>query len=348
VLNAGSSKVVLDQNVDRLYLSEAPGAYRFQQSGISLNGYAATGSDPVFTVALQNDADGTVLVFPGGTASATVSASGMRIGGVLVSPTAPTSVSPPLGAYVTPPTGPSGAGVFLGQGANFAAASTGLSLYGAAGNESVSLARGVSGLELDQLVERVQFDGLATAGLRFQQQGIGLLVYEGTTLLARVPLQNDADGTLITTADGTMQAKVSAAGMRLGGTLVSPTAPGAVVPTQVDTSLKAPSARLNTSIKGGGTSNAATGDTTFTIAPITSSYTYTITGFGAGDRIVSPLGTPVSIADQSRFDDGSFSVQYASGGNIVKISLTGVDTYQDGRIFSVSDLNAVFGPGAFT
>jgi len=220
-----------------------------------------------------------------------------------------------------------------------------LSLYGAIGIETVALKQGVSGIELDQAVERVQFDGLANAGLRFQQQGIGLLVYEGTTLLARVPLQNDADGTLITTADGTMQAKVSAAGMRLGGTLVSPTAPGAVVPTQVDTSLKAPSGRLNTSITGAGTSNAATGDTTFTLGPITSSYTHTIAGFGAGDKIVGPAGVLASVADQTSFTDGSLSLQYASGGNIVKITLTGLTAAQDGGVFGPSDLNTVFGAG---
>ena len=239
LLGAGSSSVVLDQNVDRIYLSEAPSAYRFQQSGIRLDGYSLNGSGLVFSAALQADADGTVLVFPGGTVSAKVSASGMRIGDVLVPSSAPTSILPTLSAYVTPPTGPSGAGVFLSQGASFVAASSGLSLYGAIGIETVSLKQGVSGIELDQAVERVQFDGLGTAGLRFQQQGIGLLVYNGATLLARVPLQNDADGTLITTTDGTMQAKVSAAGMRLGGALVSQTVPTNLIPVEVVDTQKA-------------------------------------------------------------------------------------------------------------
>ncbi|NDD13910.1 MAG: hypothetical protein EB072_14990, partial [Betaproteobacteria bacterium] len=209
MLGTGSSQVVLDQNVDRVYLSAAPSAYRFKQTGIRLDGF--------FSVALQNDADGTVLIFPGGSASAKVSAAGMSLGGATVSSSAPAAVSPTLGGYVAPPSGPSTAGVFLGQGANFTAASSGLKIYGTTNSETVALTRGVSDITMDQLVERVQFDGLATSALKFQQQGISLLVFDGTTLLAKVPLQGDADGTLITTTTGTMQAKVSAAGMFLGG-----------------------------------------------------------------------------------------------------------------------------------
>ncbi|NDC10809.1 MAG: hypothetical protein EBZ75_16015, partial [Oxalobacteraceae bacterium] len=239
ILGAGSSQVVLDQNVERVYLSAAPFAYRFQQSGIRLDGYAETGSDPIFSAALQNDADGTVLVFPSGSASAKVSAAGMTLGGATVSSTVPFAVSPSLGGYVAPPTAATNTGVFLGQNANFTAASAGLKLYGAAGGEVVALKRGVSDISVDQLVDRVQFDGLATAALRFQQQGINLLVYDESTLLAKIPLQSDVDGTLVTTTTGTVQAKVSATGMFLGGVRVSANEASSLVPADVDSSLKA-------------------------------------------------------------------------------------------------------------
>jgi hypothetical protein len=47
VVGAASSQVVLDQNIERLYLSEAPSAYRFQQSGNRLDVYKASGSELV-------------------------------------------------------------------------------------------------------------------------------------------------------------------------------------------------------------------------------------------------------------------------------------------------------------
>ena len=250
VLTTGSSKVVLDQNVDRVFLGAAPSAYRFQQAGIRLDGYEAMGNDLLFSVALQSDADGTVLVFPGGSASAKVSAAGMSVGGATVPSSAPAVISPTLGAFVAPPSGPSAAGVFLGRDAGFTAASSGLKLYGAAGSEVVALSRGTAGIELDQAVDRVQFNGLATSALRFQQQGIGLVVYDATTLLARVPIQADADGTLITTTDGTMQAKVSAAGMFLGGTRVSSAGPDVVLPRDVDSVLKVSSSDINIAMIG--------------------------------------------------------------------------------------------------
>ena len=352
VLSNSDSQVVIDQNVERVYLSESPSAYRFQQSGIRLDAYSATGANLVFSVVLQNDADGTELIFPGGyrggAALAKVGPSGMRLGSVEVPPFEPGFIPPVLGAYVPPPDGSSSASVFLGQGANFEVANGGLRFFGAAGNEVVVLSRGVSEINVDQSVERVQFNGLATSALKFQQQGIGLLVYEGTSLLARVPVQVDVDGTLVTTTNGTMKAKVSAAGMFLGGALVSSAAAGTVIPVEVDNALRAPSDRVNVSVTGAGNFNAATGDLTFNLATITSGYNYAIAGFNAGDRIVSPLGTLVTIADQTSFSDGTVSLQYKSGDNIAKITLTGLTTAQDSLIFGVNDLNTVFGAGSFS
>jgi len=55
-----------------------------------------------------------------------------------------------------------------------------------------------------------------------------------------------------------------------------------------------------------------------------------------------------ATVDQSSFTDGSISLQYASGGNVVKITLTGLTATQDSAIFGASDLNTVFGPGTFS
>ena len=347
MLGAGAAQVVLDQNVDRVHLGDAPSAYLFQQTGNRLNVFAANGGERILTATLQIDADGTVVVFPGGSASATVGAGGMRLGGAIVPSTAPTAVVPSLGAPVAPPTGASTAGVFCASGANFTAASSGLKVYGAAGTEVVTIARGTSGIEANQLIERLQFNGFSTAALSFQQQGNRLNVFEGSTLLARTPLQTDADGTLITTTAGTMQAKVSSAGMFLGGTRVSSTTPSVVVPREVDTTLKAPADRINVAITVAGTYNAAAGDVTFSLAAVNDSYAYSIAGFGAGDRIVGPTGVRPSVNNDS-FEDGRIELLFADAGKIITLAMSGLSADADARLFAASDLDSVFGAGTFS
>ena len=345
VLGAGATQVVLDQNVDRVHLGAAPTSYLFQQSGNRLIVSGPSGGAPILTATLQTDADGTVVVFPGGSASATVVAGVMLLGGATVPPlTAPTAVVPTLGATITPPTGPSTAGVFLGSGANFTAASSGLKLYGAAGNEVVTIARGTSGIEANQLIERLQFNGFSTAALGFQQQGNRLLVFDGNTLLGRTPLQTDPDGTLITTTDGTMQAKVSSARMFLGGALVSSAAPGTVVPLDVDTTLRAPTSRINVDIAAAGSYNAAAGDFTFILRALNDSYAYTVNGFGTGDRIVGPAGLSPSLTN-ANLGDGRVDIEYSAPGKSVTITLTGLLPAQDALLFGAADLNSAFGAG---
>ena len=167
-----------------------------------------------------------------------------------------------------------------------------------------------------------------------------------------MPLQGDADGTLITTADGTMQAKVSAAGMRLGGILVSPTAPGAVVPTDVDTSIKAPSGNTSPPVRqevtiGDGTGfyyDASKADVTFNIN-LPSTLEYTIAQFGPGDKIGNPREVQPITIRQSPFTDGQITLEFAG---IVRVTLIGLTEEQDRQIFSVNDLNKVFGAGTLT
>ncbi|NBY54965.1 MAG: hypothetical protein EBQ48_06310, partial [Betaproteobacteria bacterium] len=370
LMNAEAKQVTIDQNVGKVFFINPPSAYMFQQRGNKLSVFSITGSEILLSVAVQNDADGTLFIFPSGTASATVGASGMRLGGAVVPALAPAVVSPTLGESVPVPVRQGSAGVFLGQGSHFAAATNGLRIYGpsdsesaafegtagiemsalsrdTANSEAVEILRGVSGIEVDQLVDRILFNGFPTAALRFKQQGIALLVYNEELLLARIPLQNDANGTLITTTDGTMQAKATVAGMLLGGSLVNESIPDSVIPKVVDKTQRAGFERFDVLINGSGGFNSSTGDVSFSLAPINSSYIYSITGFGIGDRIISPGAAPVAISDQTSFVDGVVSLQYATGGHIVKVVLTGLSVAQDSAIFGVSDLDKVFGPGSF-
>ena len=91
---------------------------------------------------------------------------------------------------------------------------------------------------------------------------------------------------------------------------------------------------------------AAGGNFTYNIAAPTGTFAYSIPGFGAGDKIVSPAGLAPSLINGS-FSDGNVALQYATGGNVVTITLTGLTNAQDGSLFGANDLNTVFGAGTF-
>ncbi|MBV5309223.1 Calx-beta domain-containing protein, partial [Chromatium okenii] len=100
-------------------------------------------------------------------------------------------------------------------------------VYGAAGDQKLIVNEGVTGVVVDQLVERVDLPG-SFADFTYKQAGNGLQVYDGTTLIATIPLQ--ADGTQIVTSAGSVLASLTAGVMTLGGSTVSDVAAGAVVP----------------------------------------------------------------------------------------------------------------------
>jgi hypothetical protein len=95
-------------------------------------------------------------------------------------------------------------------------------VYGNTGNESVTVNAGVTGLKLDQSIEGVSFTG-ATSAYTYQQQGMNLVVYSGTSLVATIPLQADADGTQLSFSNGTVSAVVNTTSnvMTLGGSTVT-------------------------------------------------------------------------------------------------------------------------------
>lgn len=85
-------------------------------------------------------------------------------------------------------------------------------------------------------------------------------------------------------------------------------------------------------------------NTTYTVQ--LGNYTYTITGFDPGDKIVSPAGVPVSL-NNSSFADGQVTLEYAQGGQVANVTLTGLTGAQDAQLFGTADLNTVFGAGTF-
>ena len=81
---------------------------------------------------------------------------------------------------------------------------------------------------------------------------------------------------------------------------------------------------------------------TYTLAM--GNYAYSISGFGPGDKIVSPAGVTPTLENGS-YTDGSVMIQAASAGQTVQITLTGLTSAQDLALNSVLDLNTVFGAG---
>lgn len=123
------------------------------------------------------------------------------------------------------------ADLYLKDNDNISGVTFGGGVFGGNGNEIITYNSGVTGITVDQNVEQVRLsDALST--YTFQQQGNQLLIRSAgsTTVVATVTLQNDADGTLITFSNGTAQAKVSAAGLTLGGTTVPSTGSASITP----------------------------------------------------------------------------------------------------------------------
>ncbi|HKX79750.1 MAG TPA: hypothetical protein VJM34_14620, partial [Novosphingobium sp.] len=120
--------------------------------------------------------------------------------------------------------------VFLGGG-NSAPGFTSADFFGVGGlgTETVTFGTGSAAADttVDQNVEGVVFGGIDD-DYRFQQQGNQLRVYVGATLITTITVQDDANGTQLTFANGTVNAKVSALGMTLGTGTVPAAAPAAV------------------------------------------------------------------------------------------------------------------------
>ena len=122
--------------------------------------------------------------------------------------------------------------IYLDPNDSFNVASNNGIVYGATGSEKVTIFAGVTGTVLDQNTEVVVFAG-ATSSYTYQQAGNQLKVYSAGVLVATVPTQDDANGTLLTFTNGTVEAKLTGAVMAFGGTTVTSTA-GSVTPSTID------------------------------------------------------------------------------------------------------------------
>lgn len=161
---------------------------------------------------------------------------------------------------------------------SFVVASSNTTIYGASGDQVITISSGVTGVAFDQNAERVAFGG-ASSDYKYAQAGNQILVYSSSgVLIASIPTQGDSDGTRLTFTNGTANAILTSGVMKLGGTTITGTSttPAAATPTTIDESIK------STSTGGtGGTGGSTT--TGYSIAASTntvtegSSVVYTVT-----------------------------------------------------------------------
>jgi hypothetical protein len=122
-------------------------------------------------------------------------------------------------------------------------------------------------------------------------------------------------------------------------------------PAIVTINLVTPPVNVAVSASGTDTTSAVGADATFTFAAVPDiPYTYNITGFGAGDKLVFPLfpGQPNQLSIENPiFTDGIVNIVLKRnvGGQQFDITvvLNGLAAAQDQQIVDVGTFNAVFG-----
>ena len=234
-LLAGAAGVTVDQNIDTIFLPGTVAGYFFQQTGNRLNVFS--GSELLLRMTVQSDADGTLLSFADGMASAAIQGGVMQLGGAPVSSTAATALAPALAPPGAAPTAGPSAQVFLASDAHFAAAVSGMRIFGGAGSsEMLAIQPGASGLLADQAVDIVSFADTASS-YAFQQSGNRLAVFDaaGATQMISIPVQTDADGTQLIFAGQSYHAAFSSGVLHIGSLTIGTTPAPLAFPAVADT-----------------------------------------------------------------------------------------------------------------
>lgn len=98
-----------------------------------------------------------------------------------------------------------------------------------------------------------------------------------------------------------------------------------------------------TAVTAAGTDDASAADVTYTVTP--GNYTYSIAGFGTGDKIDLPADTDPTVINGD-FTDGVVDILWENAGISTTIRLTGLTATQDGGLnFIPDDFTAAFGAG---
>ena len=218
--------VILDQNIEQVVFYNPLSSYTFKQTGNLINVYDTTGSTLIVKAPVQGGSNGTVLAFNNGTATASAKlANGvMTLGTQTVSSgdaTLPNVATTP-GTTLSITISTSKAKVYLGADDNFTVSNSGITLYGNTGNNEITITGGVTGVILDQNIERINFAG-ALGNYAFKQTGNIVNVYPagGDLIVVKVPVQGDSDGTILAFNNGNYSVQLAGGIMTLGGVAIS-------------------------------------------------------------------------------------------------------------------------------
>lgn len=127
--------------------------------------------------------------------------------------------------------------VFLEAGDDYKVVNDGTTVYGVAGDDtdSVVIESGATGVTVNANVDRIDFAG-SIADFTFKAGfGANMMVYaaDGTTLLATIPLQEDADGTQLVFSDGAIDSIFDGTSINTGGVALTGSA-AAITPAAAD------------------------------------------------------------------------------------------------------------------
>jgi hypothetical protein len=350
-LASGVTGIKTDANFSRIELAGNLADYKLgvvPGTGLQIQTAAGVAVDTI--VSLNTDL---TLAFANG--SATLKQTGITafsLGGQSISTTTPATVAATLNTSDTSSFGSATsrfvtkAKVFMGVDDTFTISDSGATLIGNLGSNTAKLASGVTGVKTDANFSRIELGGnLADYKLGVVPgTGLQLQTAAGAVVNTIVSLNTD-----VTLAFGDGSAALKQTGITafsLGGLPISTSLAGylAVTLNTADKSSFGTPGTSSVAVSAAGTTDAATGNVTFNVHPSTT-FTYNVAGFAAGDKLVFDAGTSLSISNANG-TDGIVDVIGTLAGQAVTIHLTGVAVASDGGIFNASSFNTVFGAGA--
>jgi len=349
LIESSARGVSVNGNVDRVDFAGSMADFRFRAGfGANMSVFAADGTTLLVTIALQSDVDGTQLVFADGGVDAIYNAGILGVGGVTITGTAGaiTPAASEIDTTVTTQAGvaahtPLSSKIFLESGDMYREINDGATVYGVAGDSTdcVIIESGARGVSFNANLDRIDFTGSLTDFTFRSGFGANMEVYaaDGTTLLAKIPLQTDADGTQLVFSNGGVDAVYSAGAIGVGGVALTGTArtisPAASeINTDITTGNRATTITVSAADNGNTYEALSTIKETFNIGN-NASYHYSISGFELGVDVINiPSGTTIDNTAM----DGNASLEWASGGVVVGVTLVGLTDAQDSQLTTLA------------
>ena len=233
--------------------------------------------------------------------------------------------------------------VFLGTDDIFTVSNSSETIYGGTGNDTATITAGMSGIILDQNVDRINLPSTLSS-YSFKQTGNIINIYNstGTTLIVKAPVQGDSDGTLLAFSNGMASVKMGTGGvMSLGNSTVSSSTATTLTPTlTASTQATATNTKAKVFLDANDNFTVSTSGTT-------------VYGNSGTEVVTIASGVTNVTLDQNveqiNFPGASSSYTFKQTGNIINVyDLTGttlivkapVQGDSDGTVLSFSDWTA--------